>query len=250
MTSRKVVMNKSTVPVGMADEVAECIAAGLAARGAEISFEVCSNPEFLKEGSAVADALRPDRIIISARSQATMAGFRRMYESFNRNHDKMMFMDPRSAELTKYAAKAMLPPKSALLMKSRISQRRWAPMLSLCARAWDQTPALATSSFTPVRAMAALASPRMFRRWRPEAIYGPRDDMHYCATKEQALDDADCLVICTEWKLFRAPDFEDIKCRLTSPLIIDGRNLYNPEDMEAAGIEHFGIGRGRSVTRT
>ena len=76
------------------------------------------------------------------------------------------------------------------------------------------------------------------------------DDMHYCATKEQALDDPDCLVICTEWKLFRAPDFEDIKCRLTSPVIIDRRNLNNPEDMEAAGLEYFGIGRDRSVTRT
>ena len=82
-----------------------------------------------------------------------------------------------------------------------------------------------------------------------EAIYGPRDDMHYCATKEEALDDADCLVICTEWKLFRAPDFEDIKRRLNSPVIIDGRNLYNPGDMEAVGIEYFGIGRGRSVNR-
>ena len=115
MTSRKVVMNKSTVPVGMADKVAECSAAGLAARGAEISFEVCSNPEFLKEGSAVADALRPDRIIIGARSQATMAEFRRMYESFNRNHDKTMFMDLRSAELTKYAANAMLATKISFI---------------------------------------------------------------------------------------------------------------------------------------
>jgi UDPglucose 6-dehydrogenase len=82
-----------------------------------------------------------------------------------------------------------------------------------------------------------------------QAIYGPRDDMHYCATKDEALDNADCLVICTEWKLFRAPDFEDIKKRLITPVIIDGRNLYNPEDMEAAGIEYFGIGRGRSVNR-
>jgi UDPglucose 6-dehydrogenase len=82
-----------------------------------------------------------------------------------------------------------------------------------------------------------------------EAIYGSRDDMHYCATKEEALDDADCLVICTEWKVFRAPNFEDITARLNSPVIIDGRNLYNPKDMEAAGIEYFGIGRGRSVNR-
>jgi UDPglucose 6-dehydrogenase len=80
-----------------------------------------------------------------------------------------------------------------------------------------------------------------------QAIYGPRDDMHYCATKEEALDNADCLVICTEWKLFRAPDFEEVKKRLLTPVIIDGRNLYSPEDMEALGIEYFGIGRGRSV---
>ena len=115
MTPRKVVVNKSTVPVGTADKVAECIAAGLAARGGEISFEVCSNPEFLKQGSAVAEALKPDRIIIGAPSQATMAEFRRMYESFNRNHDKMMFMDPRSAELTKYAANAMLATKISFI---------------------------------------------------------------------------------------------------------------------------------------
>jgi Predicted UDP-glucose 6-dehydrogenase len=83
-----------------------------------------------------------------------------------------------------------------------------------------------------------------------KAIYGPRDDMHYCATKEEALDSADCLVICTEWKLFRAPDVEDIKKRLITPVIIDGRNLYAPADMEAAGIEYFGIGRGRSVAHT
>jgi UDPglucose 6-dehydrogenase len=87
----------------------------LASRQADIPFEVCSNPEFLKEGSAVADALRPDRIIIGVRSESTVAEFRRMYESFNRNHEKMMFMDPRSAELTKYAANAMLATKISFI---------------------------------------------------------------------------------------------------------------------------------------
>jgi UDPglucose 6-dehydrogenase len=71
--------------------------------------------------------------------------------------------------------------------------------------------------------------------------------MHYSATKEEALDNADCLVICTEWKLFRAPDFEEVKKRLLTPVIIDGRNLYSPKDMESLDIEYFGIGRGRSV---
>ena len=336
MTTRKVVVNKSTVPVGTADKVATCIAAGLAARGEDIPFEVCSNPEFLKEGSAVADALRPDRIIIGARSEATVAEFRRMYESFNRNRDKMMFMDPRSAELTKYAANAMLATKISFIneianiaeavgadvelvrqgigsdprigyqfiypgagyggscfpkdvqaldylaqqsgtqahilpavhntnerQKQKLAERVTA---RLGADLTGRTIAVWGLSFKPNTDDMREAPSRVLietiwsaggkvKAFDPqamdacEAIYGPRDDMHYCATKEEALDSADCLVICTEWKLFRAPDFEDIKKRLITPVIIDGRNLYNPEDMEAAGIEYFGIGRGRSVNR-
>ena len=115
MTTREVVVNKSTVPLGTADEVADFTAEGLAARGADIPFQVCSNPEFLKEGSTVADALRPDRIIIGARSEFNVAEFCRMYESFNRNHDKMIFMGSRSAELTKYAANAMLATKISFI---------------------------------------------------------------------------------------------------------------------------------------
>ena len=336
MTTRKVVVNKSTVPVGTADKVATCIAAGLAARGEDIPFEVCSNPEFLKEGSAVADALRPDRIIIGARSEATVAEFRRMYESFNRNHDKMMFMDPRSAELTKYAANAMLATKISFineianiaeavgadielvrqgigsdprigyqfiypgagyggscfpkdvqaldyLAKQSGTQAHILPAVHntnerqkqklaeqvtarLGADLTGRTIAVWGLSFKPntddmreapsrVLIEAIWSAGGKVKAFDPqamdacEAIYGPRDDMHYCVTKEEALDSADCLVICTEWKLFRAPDFEDIKKRLITPVIIDGRNLYNPEDMEAAGIEYFGIGRGRSVNR-
>ena len=336
MSSRKVVVNKSTVPVGTADQVAECIAAGLTARGADIPFEVCSNPEFLKEGSAVADALRPDRIIIGARSEATMAEFRRMYESFNRNHDKMMFMDPRSAELTKYAANAMLATKISFIneianiaeavgadvelvrqgmgsdprigyqfiypgagyggscfpkdvqaldylakqsgthahmlpamhatnerqkqkLAEQVTARFGADLTGRTIAVWGLSfkPNTDDMREAPSRVLieAIWAAGGQVKAFDPqameacEAIFGPRDDMHYCATKEEALDGADCLVICTEWKLFRAPDFEDIKHRLTSPVIIDGRNLYNPEDMEAAGIEYFGIGRGRSVNR-
>ena len=336
MSSRKVVVNKSTVPVGTADQVAECIAAGLTARGADIPFEVCSNPEFLKEGSAVADALRPDRIIIGARSEATVAEFRRMYESFNRNHDKMMFMDPRSAELTKYAANAMLATKISFIneianiaeavgadvelvrqgmgcdprigyqfiypgagyggscfpkdvqaldylakqsgteahilpavhttnerqkqkLAEQVTARFGADLTGRTIAVWGLSfkPNTDDMREAPSRVLieAIWAAGGQVKAFDPqameacEAIYSPRDDMHYCATKEEALDDADCLVICTEWKLFRAPDFEDIKRRLTSPVIIDGRNLYNPEDIEAAGIEYFGIGRGRSVNR-
>jgi len=336
MTSRKVVVNKSTVSVGTADKVAECIAAGLAARGAEIPFEVCSNPEFLKQGSAVTDALRPDRIIIGARSEASVAEFRRMYESFNRNHDKMMFMDPRSAELTKYATNAMLATKISFIneianiaeavgadvelvrqgmgsdprigyqfiypgagyggscfpkdvqaldylakqsgthahilpavhttnerqkqkLAEQVTARLGADLAGRTIAVWGLSfkPNTDDMREAPSRTLieAIWAAGGKVKAFDPQAmeacklIYGPRDDMHYCATREEALDSADCLVICTEWKLFRAPNFEDIKNRLTSPIIIDGRNLYNPEDMEAAGIEYFGIGRGRSVNR-
>ena len=334
MSTRKVVVNKSTVPVGTADKVAECIAAGLAARRADIPFEVCSNPEFLKEGSAVADALKPDRIIIGARSEATVAEFRRMYESFNRNHDKMMFMDPRSAELTKYAANAMLATKISFINEIANIAEAVGADVELVRQGIGSDPRigyqfiypgagyggscfpkdvqaldyLAKQSGTPAQILPAVHNTNERQKqklveqviarfgadltnrtvavwglsfkpntddmreapsrvlieavWRAggkvkafdpqameacEAIYGPRDDMNYCATKEEALDNADCLVICTEWKLFRAPDFEDIKKRLITPVIIDGRNLYNPEDMEALDIEYFGIGRGRSV---
>jgi UDPglucose 6-dehydrogenase len=334
MSTRKVVVNKSTVPVGTADKVAECIAAGLAARRADIPFEVCSNPEFLKEGSAVADALKPDRIIIGARSEATVAEFRRMYESFNRNHDKIMFMDPRSAELTKYAANAMLATKISFINEIANIAEAVGADVELVRQGMGSDPRigyqfiypgagyggscfpkdvqaldyLAKQSGTPAQILPAVHNTNQRQKqklaeqviarfgadltgrtvavwglsFKPntddmreapsrvlieavwaaggkvkafdpqameacEAIYGPRDDMHYCATKEEALDDADCLVICTEWKLFRSPDFDEIKRRLTSPVIVDGRNLYNPDDMEVAGIEYFGIGRGRSV---
>ncbi len=337
MTSRKVVVNKSTVPVGTADKVAECVAAGLAARGAEIPFEVCSNPEFLKEGSAVTDALRPDRIIIGARSEASVTEFRRLYESFNRNHDRMMFMDPRSAELTKYAANAMLATKISFIneianiaeavgadvelvrqgmgsdprigyhfiypgagyggscfpkdvqaldylakqsgthahilpavhttnecqkqkLAKQVTARLGADLTGRTIAVWGLAfkPNTDDMREAPSRTLieAIWAAGGKVKAFDPKAmeackaIYGPRDDMHYCATKEEALDSADCLVICTEWKLFRAPDVEDIKKRLITPVIIDGRNLYAPADMEAAGIEYFGIGRGRSVTHT
>ena len=115
INGRKVVINKSTVPVGTADAVTERIAEGRVQHGRDHPFEVCSNPEFLKEGSAVADAKSPDRIIVGITSNDTVEEFRRMYAAFNRNRDKLMFMDPRSAELTKYAANAMLATKISFI---------------------------------------------------------------------------------------------------------------------------------------
>jgi UDPglucose 6-dehydrogenase len=110
-----VVVNKSTVPVGTADRVREAVAAELLARDAAIKFDVVSNPEFLKEGAAVEDCLRPDRIIVGASSERAVAVLRKLYAPFNRNHDRMVVMDERSAELTKYAANAMLATKISFM---------------------------------------------------------------------------------------------------------------------------------------
>ena len=109
------VVNKSTVPVGTADKVRAAIAAELAARGATIAFDVASNPEFLKEGDAVNDCMRPDRIVIGASSAPAVEQLKRLYAPFNRNHERIVVMDVRSAELTKYAANAMLATKISFM---------------------------------------------------------------------------------------------------------------------------------------
>ena len=331
---RKVVVNKSTVPVGTADAVQVRIAAGLAARDAHYPIEVCSNPEFLKEGSAVADAMAPDRIIIGARSSQTVEELRRMYQAFNRNREKLMVMDPRSAELTKYAANAMLATKISFIneianiaervgadvewvrkgigsdprigyqfiypgagyggscfpkdvkalkhlaqtkgcsaailtavhdtnqrQKNKLAER---VMSRLGADLTGKTIAIWGLSFKPntddmreapsrdlleniwscggtVQAFDPQAMPAC------EAIYGERADLVYCDSKEAALSGASCLVVCTEWKTFWSPDFELIKSELLEPVIVDGRNLYNPAYLTELGIEYYGIGRGLSV---
>ena len=109
------IVNKSTVPVGTADKVREAISEPLAARGIDIPFQVVSNPEFLKEGDAINDCMRPDRIVVGAQDEAAIATMRRLYAPFNRNHDRMVTMDVRSAELTKYAANAMLATKISFM---------------------------------------------------------------------------------------------------------------------------------------
>ncbi|MBP8120419.1 MAG: UDP-glucose/GDP-mannose dehydrogenase family protein, partial [Burkholderiales bacterium] len=115
MTTPKIVIDKSTVPVGTADKVREAIAAELKQRGVEVPFSVVSNPEFLKEGAAVEDFMRPDRIVIGAEDEETIAAMRKLYAPFQRNHDRLMVMDVRSAELTKYAANAMLATRISFM---------------------------------------------------------------------------------------------------------------------------------------
>lgn len=333
MTGYKVVVDKSTVPVGTADKVAGALRAELDKRGEELDFDVVSNPEFLKEGAAVADFMKPDRIIVGTDSDKAEGILREVYYPFNRNHDRMIFMDVRSAELTKYAANAMLATKISFMNEvSNLAERLGADIesvrrgigsdprigyhfiypgcgyggscfpkdvtaLSRTARDCDyearllnaveavnmaqkhvlfdkishyfggdlegKTIALWGLAFKPNTDDMREASSRVLMEslWKagakvqaydPEAmketqrIYGEEPGLQLCGTKEQALKGADALVICTEWKEFRLPDFEVISEALSHPVVFDGRNLYEPEMLERHGLIYYAIGRGRN----
>jgi UDPglucose 6-dehydrogenase len=329
-----VIVNKSTVPVGTADKVRAAVAAELAARGANIAFEVVSNPEFLKEGDAVADCMRPDRIVIGASSPAAIEKMKRLYAPFNRNHERIVVMDVRAAELTKYAANAMLATKISFMNEianiaervgadieqvrkgigsdprigwhfiypgagyggscfpkdvqalSRIAQQygmqptlldaveavnaaQKGHLFELVVRHYDgevkgKTFAVWGLAFKPnTDDMREASSRRLLaqlwdagakvRAYDPEAtaearrIFGERPDLLLCDSAEQALEGADALVVVTEWKQFRSPDFAALKARLADAVVFDGRNLYEPAEPEAAGLAYYGIGRGRSL---
>jgi UDPglucose 6-dehydrogenase len=329
-----VVVNKSTVPVGTADRVRNAVAAELTARGASTEFDVVSNPEFLKEGDAVEDCLRPDRIIIGSSSERAIAVLRKLYAPFNRNHERTVIMDERSAELTKYAANAMLATKISFMNEiANIAERVGADvelvrqgigsdprigyhfiypgagyggscfpkdvqalertargvgydarllaavesvnhdqklkLFELISQHFDgqlagKTIALWGLAFKPNTDDMREASSRrlMEALWEagakvqafdPEAreethrIYGDRDDLTLCDNAYQALNGADVLAIVTEWKAFRSPDFARIRASLASPAIFDGRNLYDPRQVEETGLAYYGIGRGRSL---
>lgn len=335
MTCRKVVVNKSTVPVGTAEKVRSAITGVLNRRKTSIEFDVVSNPEFLKEGAAVTDCMRPDRIIIGSKSDYAIRKMQQLYSPFNRNHDKVIVMDARSAELTKYAANCMLATKISFMnemsnlaekLGADIEQVRlgigsdprigyqfiypgcgyggscfpkdvqalirtahgvaYQPRIleSVEAVNFDQkeklygmlekhfgteslvgkTVALWGLAFKPNTDDMREAPSRvlMEKLWSigvrvqafdPEAngeterIYGNRDDLTLCRSQNDALRDADALIICTEWKSFRAPDFDEIKVALKQPVIIDGRNMYDPVLLKEMGFHYYAIGRGKSV---
>ncbi|WP_369929593.1 UDP-glucose/GDP-mannose dehydrogenase family protein [Xanthomonas sp. NCPPB 2632] len=331
-----VVVNKSTVPVGTADRVRATIADALAARGAAIDFDVVSNPEFLKEGDAVEDCLRPDRIVVGSSSERAVARLRKLYAPFNRNHDRMVVMDERSAELTKYAANAMLATKISFMNEIANIAERVGADVELVRQGIGADPRIGYHFIYPgagyggscfpkdvqaleriarghgydarllamVEAVNAAQKHRVFehllrhfdgdiagktialwglsfkpntddmreapsrrlmeslweagarvRAFDPEArdettrIYGQRDDLVLCQGAYDALEGADVLVLLTEWKAFRSPDFNRVKAMLKTPAIFDGRNLYDPATVEEAGIAYYGIGRGRSLQR-
>jgi UDPglucose 6-dehydrogenase len=330
MTDFRVVVDKSTVPVGTADRVREAIAAELALRGVDLPFAVASNPEFLKEGAAVEDFMRPDRVVIGADDDRAITALRALYAPFMRSHDRLLVMDVRSAELTKYAANAMLAtrisfmnelanladdlgadielvrqgmgadprigwhflypgvgyggscfPKDVKALRHTAAQhgrplrildavesvneaQKLRLVEKIVARMGEdlsgKTFALWGLAFkpntddmreAPSRAIVAALAARGARivAYDPVAMaeakraFADVPAVSYAASPMAALAGADALVVVTEWQEFRSPDFDAVRAALTRPLVFDGRNLYDPTQLRAAGIEHFAIGR-------
>jgi UDPglucose 6-dehydrogenase len=337
MRDYKVVITKSTVPVGTADKVRAAITTALAERGAAVEYDVVSNPEFLKEGAAIGDFMRPDRVIVGADNPKVIELVRALYEPFTRNHDRLIVMDIRSAELTKYAANAMLATKISFMNEiANLAERLGADVervrigigsdprigygfiypgvgyggscfpkdvqaLERSARAAGYAPQILGAveavnarqkqvlfekirahfrgrlkgktfavwglAFKPntddmreapsrvlleslwaagarVRAYDPIAMPEVAR------IYGEREGLTLCDSVESALTGSDALCIVTEWQEFRSPDFDAIRAALSSPVIFDGRNLYDPALLQRFGFTYYGIGRGATVRGT
>jgi UDPglucose 6-dehydrogenase len=319
------------VPVGTARKVHEAIAAELKARAVDLRFTVVSNPEFLKEGAAVADFMRPDRIIVGTQDERAIGLMRSLYAPFQRNHERFLLMDVQSAELTKYAANAMLAtrisfmnemanlaeklgadiesvrkgigsdprigydflyagcgyggscfPKDvqALLRTARqeagfelkvlaaveeanrlqkqvlprkIQERFGGSLRGRRFALWGLAFKANTDDMreAPSRAIidALLQTGARVTAYDPAAmecarrVIGPLDGLDYAADAMSALEGADALVIATEWKEFRSPDFDTMATLLRQPIIFDGRNLYDPRLLRERGFEYHGIGR-------
>jgi UDPglucose 6-dehydrogenase len=334
-----VIVDKSTVPVGTADKVRAAIAGEVRARGAAVEFSVCSNPEFLKEGAAIDDFMRPDRIVVGSSDPRSFKLMRQLYAPFSRNHEKLVEMDIRSAELTKYAANAMLATRISFMnelanlaellgadieavrqgmgMDPRIgSQFLYAGMgyggscfpkdvkaliktgadhsqalhildatervneaqknvlyTKLCRyfggaeKLAGKTIALWGLSFKPntddMRESPSLVLIRkLFAAGAKVRAYDPvagsearrillaehgearcQDMLRIVESAREAADDADVLVLVTEWKEFRSPDFNGLAKSLRRKAVFDGRNIYDPEAVAAAGLSYEGIGR-------
>ena len=334
MTDYKVVVDKSTVPVGTADKVRAAIADELAKRGSDTPFAVVSNPEFLKEGAAVEDFMRPDRIVVGADDEQAILLMRALYAPFSRNRDKVLVMDVRSAELTKYAANAMLatrisfmnelallaekmgadiesvrqgigsdqrigfhflyagcgyggscfPKDVKALIKTASGQGQNLKVLQAVEDANDAQKMVLVDKVTKRfgqdlsgkrfavwglafkpntddmrEATSRVVLEELFKRgatvtaYDPVAmeeaqrIFGQHPSLSYAESPMSALQDADALVIVTEWKEFRSPDFAQIKASLKTPVIFDGRNLYEPSIVKASGLDYLAIGRAASA---
>jgi UDPglucose 6-dehydrogenase len=323
MTDYKIVVDKSTVPVGTADRVKAAIQAVLDERGIELEFAVVSNPEFLKEGAAVEDCMRPDRIIVGADDERAILLMRALYTPFMRNHDRLQLMDLRSAEFTKYAANAMLATRISFMNEMALlaemvrrgigsdprigthflyagtgyggscfpkdvkalihighenglrlgvleaveaaNERQKSVLVDKVVRRFGEdltgrTFAVWGLAFKPNTDDMREAPSRtvvagLARRGAAVRAYDPvaaEEAAHVLAgtpglslvdSADAAIDGADALLVVTEWKEFRTPDFDRLKQVLKQPCVFDGRNLYDPELMKSLGLEYHGIGR-------
>lgn len=335
MNHHMYVVDKSTVPVGTARKVRETIQRQLDQRGSALTFDMISNPEFLKEGTAVSDCSRPDRIVIGTDNDGAAKVMRELYLPLVRNTESFIFMDIESAELTKYAANAMLATKISFMNEiSNISERVGADVNKVrigigsdkrigynfiypgCGYGGSCFPkdvealiktsesfgydarilqAVEAVNRDQKRVIPAKITERFgedlhgmtFGIWglafKPDTddmreapavtiireitgrggrvrVYDPKameqarnfyladcSAVEYCTSKYETIADADAMVLVTEWKEFKAPDFEEIKLRLKTPVIFDGRNQFNAEQLEKMGIEYYQIGVKRKA---
>ncbi len=331
MTDYKVVVDKSTVPVGTADAVRAAIAQELALRGANTVFSVVSNPEFLKEGAAIEDFMKPDRIVVGCDDEQAAQHMRALYAPFQRNHDRLILMDVRSAELTKYAANAMLATRISFMnelanlaeklgadiesvrrgigsdprigydflyagagyggscfpkdvkaliktamddagidlkvlnaveaandaqkhvLGSKVKARFGADLRGKHFALWGLAFKANTDDMREATSREVikdlLAAGASVTAYDPVAMAEARHcfpdtpGLGYAQNQTAALEGADALVIVTEWKEFRSPDFAVLKEKLKGSIIFDGRNLYDPHLLRGMGFEYFAIGR-------
>jgi UDPglucose 6-dehydrogenase len=331
MTDYKVIVDKSTVPVGTADKVRAAVADELAKRGVDTPFSVVSNPEFLKEGAAVEDFMRPDRIVVGCDDDKAVQYMRAIYTPLQRNHDRLIVMDTKSAELTKYAANAMLATRISFMnelanladklgadienvrkgigsdsrigydflyagcgyggscfpkdvkaliktaqddagldmkvlhaveeannaqkhvLTNKIKARFGADLTGKHFALWGLAFKANTDDMREAASREVIASllahGATITAYDPVAmheaqrIYADEPRLRFATNPMLALEGADALVIVTEWKEFRSPNFDAIKTTLKNPVIFDGRNLYEPAMVRGLGIEYQAIGR-------
>jgi UDPglucose 6-dehydrogenase len=331
MVKELVVVDKSTVPIGTADKVKATIQTELDKRRVQIKFHVVSNPEFLKEGAAIDDFMKPDRVVIGADSEYAFDKMKQLYSPFFRTHDRFITMDIRSAEMTKYAANAMLATKISFMNEIANICERVGADANQVRIGIGSDKRIGYSFIYPgagyggscfpkdVKALKKIAEEcgykanlissveevnnaqklviaqkivkkfgkdltgKTFALWglafKPETddmreapsiyvikelvsrganlqVYDPKamveakecylngvDNVSYLDSKYEVLKNADALILLTEWKEFRSPDFEEIKSKLLSPVIFDGRNQYNGLNLEDKGFEYYQIGK-------
>ena len=334
MEDSKIIVTKSTVPVGTAHMVKTIVEKTLAKRGKKIDFQVASNPEFLKEGNAVNDFMKPDRIILGCDDEHTEKTLKSIYAPFNRSHDRCITMDIKSAELAKYASNAMLATKISFMNELAQIAERIDADIEQVRDGIGSDSRIGYSFIYPgigfggscfpkdIRALSGMAKAhgydakilnavgkvneaqkktimdkilfhfegnikgRVFGLWglsfKPKTddireapsivlvdslikqgakikvydpvamenfkkLYSDQSNLIFCSHRNQALEGSDALIVATEWKAFWSPDFSVMQELLKSPVIFDGRNLYDPSELEQLGFSYYAIGRGKKI---